>query len=218
MRGHRTNEEWIAQYARSHRHPVNRFCHTLGIPMIAASLPLFVLALLVDGLGRFALALFLVGWTFQFVGHAFERTWPEFFHDPRFLFVGLRWWWAKVRGQEPGAATRERTEAPRSSPEARSSTHDGGLSSAPLSAFYIAPEEREARVREPSFTQEPLASLRAPPRTLGEATTDGFARGGPTPELLRKDLERPFGETKAAQIPPHDLRGAGRADPGDRES
>jgi uncharacterized membrane protein YGL010W len=30
----RTSEQWIAQYAASHQHPINRFCHTLGIPLI----------------------------------------------------------------------------------------------------------------------------------------------------------------------------------------
>jgi len=35
----------------------------------------------------------------QFVGHAFERKLPEFFHDWRFLLVGLRWWIAKVSGR-----------------------------------------------------------------------------------------------------------------------
>ena len=44
-----------------------------------------------------ALVFFLVGWTLQFIGHAFERKAPEFFHDWRFLFVGLRWWTAKMR-------------------------------------------------------------------------------------------------------------------------
>jgi hypothetical protein len=24
---------------------------------------------------------------------------PEFFHDWRFLFVGVRWWWAKIQGK-----------------------------------------------------------------------------------------------------------------------
>ena len=38
-------------------------------------------------------------WTLQFVGHAVERTPPEFFKDWRFLFVGLRWWIAKLRGR-----------------------------------------------------------------------------------------------------------------------
>ena len=47
---------------------------------------------------RLALALFVIGWIFQFVGHAFEGKPPEFFHDWRFLFVGLRWWVAKICG------------------------------------------------------------------------------------------------------------------------
>ena len=40
--------------------------------------------------------LFAAGWAFQFAGHAFERKLPEFFTDWRFLFVGVRWWVAKV--------------------------------------------------------------------------------------------------------------------------
>jgi uncharacterized membrane protein YGL010W len=99
MLGNRTSEEWIAQYAGSHRHPVNRLCHTIGIPLIAASLPLFVASPFVAGLWRVPVALFVVGWIFQFVGHYFEGKPPEFFSDWRFLFVGLRWWFAKVRGR-----------------------------------------------------------------------------------------------------------------------
>ena len=47
----------------------------------------------------FALALFVIGWILQFIGHAFEGKPPEFFSDWRFLFVGVRWWWAKIRGR-----------------------------------------------------------------------------------------------------------------------
>ena len=47
----------------------------------------------------FALALFVVGWTLQFVGHYIEGKPPEFLHDWRFLLVGLRWWLAKIRGR-----------------------------------------------------------------------------------------------------------------------
>ncbi|NUQ21454.1 MAG: DUF962 domain-containing protein [Gemmatimonadaceae bacterium] len=99
MLGNRSSEEWVAQYATSHQHPINRFCHTVGIPMIALSVILFVVSIWVAGLWKTALALFVVGWIFQFVGHAFEGKPPEFFHDWRFLFVGLRWWLAKVRGR-----------------------------------------------------------------------------------------------------------------------
>ena len=45
----RTWDEWIAEYAESHRHPVNRICHTVGIPMIALSVILFVVGFVVDG-------------------------------------------------------------------------------------------------------------------------------------------------------------------------
>lgn len=99
MMGGRTNEQWIAQYSTSHTHPVNRFCHTLGIPMIAISLPMFVGGFFLPVLWKIALALFLGGWVLQFVGHAFEGKAPEFFSDSRFLLVGLRWWFAKIRGR-----------------------------------------------------------------------------------------------------------------------
>jgi uncharacterized membrane protein YGL010W len=99
MLGNRPMSDWVAQYALSHQHPVNRFCHTVGIPLIVASLPLFVVAFFVDGWWPVPTGLFLAGWAFQFVGHAVEGKPPEFFQDWRFLFVGLRWWVAKIRGQ-----------------------------------------------------------------------------------------------------------------------
>lgn len=97
--GGKSWDQWIAQYATSHQHPVNRACHTVGIPLIALSIPLFLVALMVPGFWKVPLALFVVGWVCQFVGHAFEGKPPEFFKDWRFLFVGLRWWVAKVRGR-----------------------------------------------------------------------------------------------------------------------
>lgn len=95
----RTSEQWIAQYSSSHQHPVNRVCHTIGIPLIALSLPLFVAALFLPRFWPYPLAMFVMGWVLQFIGHAFEGKEPEFFHDYRFLFVGLRWWFAKMRGK-----------------------------------------------------------------------------------------------------------------------
>ena len=97
--GNRSWEEWIAQYGQSHQHPVNRFCHTIGIPMIVVSIILLVMSLFVSGWWRTGLALFVLGWVFQFVGHFVEGKPPEFFKDWRFLFVGLRWWMAKIRGR-----------------------------------------------------------------------------------------------------------------------
>ena len=95
----RTSDDWIAPYAQSHTHPINRALHTAGIPLIAVSLPLFAAAWFVPGLWPVPASLFFAGWIFQFVGHGFERKPPEFFKEPRFLFVGLRWWFAKIRGR-----------------------------------------------------------------------------------------------------------------------
>ena len=99
MLGGRTREQWIAQYATSHQHPVNRLCHTFGIPTIIVSLIIGLASIAYHPLWKLALALFLLGWALQFIGHAFERKAPEFFHDWRFLFVGVRWWTAKIRGK-----------------------------------------------------------------------------------------------------------------------
>lgn len=97
--------EWIEQYGRSHQHPVNQACHTIGIPMIAISLVLGVVAAvplvapggpIAAGFWKVPVALFVVGWVFQFIGHAVEKEPPEFFKDWRFLLVGLRWWFRKV--------------------------------------------------------------------------------------------------------------------------
>ena len=99
MLGGRPMSEWIERYAHSHQHPVNRVCHTIGIPLIALSLPLFLVALFLGGFWPIPLVMFVIGWIFQFVGHGFEGKPPEFFHDWRFLLVGLRWWLAKLRGR-----------------------------------------------------------------------------------------------------------------------
>ena len=99
MLGNRSNEQWIAQYSSSHQHPVNRICHSFGIPMIALSLVLFVVAIFIHSLWPVPVALFVIGWVLQFVGHYFEGKRPEFFSDYRFLFVGLRWWVAKMKGK-----------------------------------------------------------------------------------------------------------------------
>jgi uncharacterized membrane protein YGL010W len=99
MLGGLTNQEWIARYSRSHQHPVNRMCHTLGIPTIVVSVAVFLTSFLYHRLWPYAAGLFILGWILQFVGHAFEGKPPEFLKDWRFLFVGVRWWWAKINGK-----------------------------------------------------------------------------------------------------------------------
>lgn len=95
----RTWQDWLTQYAASHQHPINRFCHTVGIPLVVCSLIVTPVFWLAPPLWSLPVGLFVVGWCFQFVGHAFEGKPPEFMKDWRFLFVGVRWWLAKVRGR-----------------------------------------------------------------------------------------------------------------------
>ena len=99
MLGNRTREQWIAQYAGSHRHPVNRACHTFGIPLILLALLTLLATPIWTRAWQLAAVLFVLGWALQFIGHAFEGKPPEFFHDWRFLLVGVRWWWAKMQGR-----------------------------------------------------------------------------------------------------------------------
>lgn len=105
MLGDRPWEEWIRQYSAGHQNPVNRVCHTVGIPMIVVSLVLVPVAVWHSGWWWAAAGLFAIGWGFQFVGHAFEGKPPEFFKDWRFLFVGVRWWIAERTGKVGSAGS-----------------------------------------------------------------------------------------------------------------
>ena len=55
--------------------------------------------------------LFVVGWTFQFVGHYFEGRKPSFVEDRRNLIVGLLWWLKKsgvdIQFTEPASSGRK---------------------------------------------------------------------------------------------------------------
>lgn len=72
----------IEKYNQDHQHPMNRLTHYIGIPMIIISLPWFFFD------WKVALGLFILGWIFQFIGHAFEGNKPAFFSNPLYLLVG----------------------------------------------------------------------------------------------------------------------------------
>jgi len=99
MLGSRSSQEWIAEYSQGHQNKLNRALHSVGIPLIALSVLMFFVSPFVHDLWKGALGLFVFGWVLQFIGHAFEGKPPEFFKDPRFLLVGLRWWFAKMAGR-----------------------------------------------------------------------------------------------------------------------
>ena len=76
---------FMENYKAKHQHPLNRLMHSIGIPMIVISLPLFAFN------WRWALALFVVGWILQFVGHAIEGNQPAFYRNPVYLLIGPLW-------------------------------------------------------------------------------------------------------------------------------
>ena len=91
-------KQMMEKYRTDHQHPVNRALHTVGIPMIVASLPILPFNPLLG------MSMFVFGWILQFVGHAFEGKAPSFFSDPRFLLVGPMWFLRKLRGGDAPAA------------------------------------------------------------------------------------------------------------------
>ncbi len=103
----RLNREWtelLERYKADHQDPRNQACHSIGIPMIMASLPI---GASIIGL-PLAAGLFTVGWGFQFIGHAFEGKKPSFVSDRRALVVGALWWFEKAGMR---VATTERSAA-----------------------------------------------------------------------------------------------------------
>lgn len=79
------SHDFLSNYKAKHQHPLNRLTHSIGIPMIVVSLPLFFFS------WRWALGLFVVGWILQFVGHAIEGNQPAFFKNPIYLLIGPLW-------------------------------------------------------------------------------------------------------------------------------
>jgi uncharacterized membrane protein YGL010W len=76
---------FMESYKAKHQHPLNRLTHSIGIPMIVLSLPIIFFS------WRWALGLFILGWIFQFIGHAIEGNQPAFFRNPVYLLVGPLW-------------------------------------------------------------------------------------------------------------------------------
>ncbi|HKS08713.1 MAG TPA: DUF962 domain-containing protein [Pyrinomonadaceae bacterium] len=78
-------ENLLANYKAKHQHPLNRLTHSIGIPMIVLSLPVLFFS------WRWAVGLFVLGWIFQFIGHAIEGNQPAFFKNPVYLLIGPLW-------------------------------------------------------------------------------------------------------------------------------
>ncbi len=102
---------FMEDYKAKHTHPLNRLSHNIGIPLIVVSLPLFFFN------WRWALALFVVGWIFQFIGHAIEGNQPAFFRNPVYLLIGPLWLVRRalkvVGSSKPAAAANPHTKRAR---------------------------------------------------------------------------------------------------------
>jgi uncharacterized membrane protein YGL010W len=85
-------DSFVDNYKSKHRHPLNKLSHSVGMPMIVVSVPLFFFS------WRWALVFFVVGSLFQFIGHAIEGNQPAFFSNPLYLLIGP--WWLVRRAAE----------------------------------------------------------------------------------------------------------------------
>jgi len=72
-------------YKHNHQHPANKLTHAIGIPLIILAFPVLIWS------WPWALVLFVVGWIFQFIGHAFEGNSPSFFKNPLYLLICPLW-------------------------------------------------------------------------------------------------------------------------------
>lgn len=97
--------QWLAQFDVSWAHVISipvlyyyfRLSGPIGAAMTLLTLACFGGITLLENAGisvwQFCLALFIVMWILQFVGHKIEGKKPSFLEDLRFLLVGPAWWW-----------------------------------------------------------------------------------------------------------------------------
>ncbi len=97
--------QWLAQFDVSWAHIISipvlyyyfRLSGPIGAAMTLLTLVCFGGIALLENAGisvwQFCLALFIVMWILQFIGHKIEGKKPSFLEDLRFLLVGPAWWW-----------------------------------------------------------------------------------------------------------------------------
>ena len=87
----------LAAYEQSHRHPVNRALHAIGIPLIVLSGCVALSPWRPFGWSRMVmLGTFVGGWGLLFVGHAIEGNRPAVLSDPSAIPAALKWWTTAV--------------------------------------------------------------------------------------------------------------------------
>ena len=109
-------DQWFDEYGESHRNPINKLTHWICVPLItfsvlgmlwamfyamlswqiaAAMLVVSLVMLLILSLMTYvfwpSVAIFVLAWIGQFIGHHIEGKKPSFFKDLQFLLIGPAW-------------------------------------------------------------------------------------------------------------------------------
>jgi hypothetical protein len=82
----------LAFYEQTHKHPVNRTLHVVGIPMIAGGAAGLILFAPFRPLWFLSAGSFTAGWALNFIGHGlYEKAAPAFADDPLAFIAGPVW-------------------------------------------------------------------------------------------------------------------------------
>ncbi len=99
------SERWersVAFYEATHKHPVNRTLHQVGIPMIVAGAAGLLAFPAYRPRWAASAGLFTLGWGLNFIGHGFyEKNAPAFADDPLSFLAGPMWDLQQLRGGAP---------------------------------------------------------------------------------------------------------------------
>jgi uncharacterized membrane protein YGL010W len=97
---------YLEQYDHEHSNARNKALHGVGIPILFASVILFVMLR-----WKLGAALFVIGWVLLFLGHRIEGNKPAFFQGPMYFLVGPLWVAKEIKDAILGRA--HRAAAPR---------------------------------------------------------------------------------------------------------
>jgi hypothetical protein len=105
------DERWqraIDFYSETHKDPMNRKLHIVGIPFIAGGAAGLILFAPFRPLWIVSAGAFVGGWVLNFIGHGrFEKNKPAFADDPLSFLAGPAWDLMQIFGKGKGKATAE---------------------------------------------------------------------------------------------------------------
>jgi hypothetical protein len=96
--------EAIAFYDKTHKDPMNRKLHIIGIPIIVGGTAGLLLFSPFRPLWLLSAGAFVGGWALNFIGHGFfEKNAPAFADDPLSFLAGPAWDMMQIYGAKKGA-------------------------------------------------------------------------------------------------------------------